>query len=237
MPSSVQMLIVAWCVALGSCAEPKLEATQFRPSYLGGCYFEATVPASVSFERLTTTLQPNRQFCSWTSFKDRKFVGRTSVVSRDTRSGWEILNDAPLAETRVCNVQSMIDAGWKLRPLSIETNQEEARVCGGYGGHLRDIVEPLDGIVGRLPELCFRPLQVRGRVEVLPIEIWARAASLNTYYTLPVRHILYDETRRVLRLWFDDEFDAAWADDWPGRVKIAFREMGLELVDTTCPIR
>ena len=237
MLSSVRFLVAAGCIALGSCREPAIDAAQFRPSLRDLCFFEAKAPDGASFEQVTETLRHNRQFCSWTSFKERRFIGLTFVFSHDTRSGREILNDAPRAETKLCNVQSMIDAGWKLQPLTIETNQEKARLCGGYGVQLHTIVEPLDDIVGRLPELCFRPIQVRGRVELPPIEIWGRAGSLHTYYTLPVRYILYDETQRVLRLWFDDEDGAAWADDWAGHVKTASRESGLELVDTPCPSR
>jgi len=236
MLSSIRFLVAAGCIASGSCQEPAIDAAQFRPSRGSVCFFEAKAPDGASFEQVTETLRPDRQFCSWTSFRERRFIGLTFVFSHDTRSGWEILNNAPRADTELCNVQSMIEAGWKLRPLTIKTNQEEARLCDGYGVQLHAIVEPLDDIVGRLPELCFRPIQVRGHVEILPIEIWGAAGSLHTYYTLPVRYILYDETQRVLRLWFDDEYGAAWADDWAGRVKLASRELGLELLDTPCPI-
>lgn len=202
------------------------------------CLFEATVPADASFEDVARQFAVNRQFCSWNSFNDRKLVGLTFAYDEDARSGWETLNNSPLVETKVCNVQSMIDAGWNLRPLTVEPSEEKVQPCGGYGIQLYDpLVEPLDETVGSLQELCFREAHKAGDIEVDPFRLWSLGSELHMRWTLPVRYVRYESAGDLLRLWFDDQYGAAWADDRPGHVKAAAKALGVELTEVSCRSR
>lgn len=126
-------LLVSACLLLAACDDELSDAAQLQPGVLDLCAFEATIPKEVTFEDIGEYFAVNRQFCSWVSFSERRLIGTTFLTKRDARKPSEILNGVPDAGVQVCNVQPMIDAGWKLKALKLDTPQEYSEVCGRYG--------------------------------------------------------------------------------------------------------
>ena len=74
----------------------------------------------------------------------------------DQRSGWEILNGAPKENVATCNVQSMIDAGWTLRPRRFRSRDAYKLACARYGIPMSINAVAAEGdTILSLPQLCF----------------------------------------------------------------------------------
>ncbi len=229
----VGALLVSACLLLAACDDELTDAAQLQPGVLDLCAFEATLPNDMTFEDIGGYFAGNRQFCSWVSFSERKLVGTTFLTARDTRKPSEILNGVPDAGVQVCDVQPMIDAGWKLKALKLDTPQEYSEVCGRFGVPMsQGAVDALGRHILDLPQYCFRPAE-SGRETV---DRWNLASLGSTLpeWTLPIRFHSFDNDTGVLRLWFDDSVDAAWSEDWPGRVVAVARANGIELIHQPC---
>ncbi len=227
-------LLASVCLLLAACDDELTDAAQLQPGVLDLCAFEATIPSEVTFEDIGGYFAVNRQFCSWVSFSERRLIGTTFLTKRDTRKPSEILNGVPDAGVQVCNVQPMIDAGWKLKALKLDTPQEYSEVCGRYGVSMsQGAVDALGRHILDLPQHCFR-LAEWGRYTVDRWKLASLGSTLSMRWTLPVRFDSFSDETGVLRLWFDDAIGAAWSDDWPGRVISVARADGIELIHQPC---
>lgn len=229
-------LFACACIVVAGCEDDVVtEVSQIKPGLLDTCAFEATLPAEATFEDISRQFAVNRQFCSWASFAERKLVGVTFLTTPDLRKPSEMLSGVPNATSEVCDVQSMLDAGWKLKPRTLEIPEQFGELCGHYGIQMSlGAIEAFGEHILDLPQLCFEPVGWHDYRDGDRLALLGLGTSLSMRWTLPARFHRVDADTGTLRLWFDGSPDAAWADNWSGHVIAAALTEGIELVQKPC---